>query len=86
MLPFLQRLSGASETGLPKISLPLAKAFTLKFKRPTFLKAQVKDGKVNILDGQGSNMIHSMAMANALVFLEEPAVYEVGTAVGCMLL
>ncbi len=85
VLPLLQKLSGAQESGLPRISLPLAEGYEFRFKRPTFLKAHIRSGEVRILDGQGSNMIHSMALGNALVFLEEPGKYEVGEAVICIL-
>ncbi len=70
VLPLLQKLSGGHGIGLKRIEVPLKEDFHFKFDRPTFLKALVKNGEVKILDGQGSSMIHSMAIGNALVFLD----------------
>ena len=40
-----------------------------KGDRAQFLKAYYKNGKVEILEGQSSSMLHTFAIANALVYL-----------------
>jgi len=72
VLPLLERLSGGEGKGLPRMKFPLKEAYQFKSDRPTYLKASIENGDVTILDGQGSSMIHSMAMGNALVFLDKP--------------
>lgn len=86
VLPLLQKLSGAAETGLQRISIPLAHAYENKSGRPIFLKAKVKDQRVTILNRQGSSMIHSMAIGNALVFITKPGHLREGDLVGCFLI
>lgn len=84
VLPLLQKLSGATRLGLPRRSVPLAEAYEMKQKRPSFLKARLGDEEVHILDGQGSSMLHSLALGNALVFLPEPRLYREGEEVTCV--
>ncbi|NNL80594.1 MAG: molybdopterin molybdotransferase MoeA [Flavobacteriaceae bacterium] len=45
--------------------------FEKKGDRAQFLKAIYKDGHVEILDGQNSSMLHTFALANALVYIPE---------------
>lgn len=85
VIPLLERLSGGAGLGLKRTDLPLKESFHFKFDRPTFLKAWVDQGRVKILDGQGSSMIHSMAQGNALVFLEQAGKYKEGEPVQCIL-
>ena len=47
--------------------------FIKKGERAQFLKAIYHKGKVEILEGQNSSMLHTFALANALVFLSETA-------------
>jgi molybdopterin molybdotransferase len=72
VLPLLQRFSGALETGLKRISIPISHEFTYNSDRPICLKAHVEGQTVSILNRQSSSMIHSMALGNALVFLDGP--------------
>lgn len=72
VLPLLRRLSGATETGLKRLQISISHDFEYRSDRPIFLKAHVEDQTVSILNRQSSSMIHSMAMGNALVFLDGP--------------
>jgi len=72
VLPLLQRISGAENSGLKQLKLPIDHEYDNRSDRPVFLKALIQNGYVSILNHQSSSMIHSMAMGNALVFLNEP--------------
>ena len=85
VLPLLQQMSGANSAGLLRIKAPLTHSFELKGDRPAFLKARLEASEVSILDGQSSSMIHSMALANALVLLE-PGIYNESDNVTCIIL
>ena len=86
VLPLLQKMSGAAEWSLPSFEVPLAHDYQLKGDRPSFLKAKVAGQKVSILDGQGSSMIHSLAMGNALVYLEPGPGLKAGVLVKCIII
>lgn len=86
VLPLLQRLSGGIGRGLARVNLPLSHSYQIKFDRPVFLKASIEGGHVSILDGQGSSMIHSMAMGNALALVKGPVQLEAGDLVECLLI
>jgi molybdopterin molybdotransferase len=86
VLPLLQRVSGAKTLGLLRIRLPLKTTYQMKSDRPTFLKAFVENNTVSILDGQASSMIHSMASANALCFIDKVGDNPAGTLVDCIIL
>lgn len=86
VLPLLQKICGGNEVGLHRMSAALANDFTMKGDRPTFFKARFFSNEVELLHGQGSSMLHSLAEGNALVFLSEPKVYEKGEMVRCLLL
>jgi len=86
VLPMLQKMSGAKETGLPEIMVPLAHNYKMKGDRPAFLKAKIADQKVAILDGQGSSMLHTLALGNALVFLQPGCDLKSGDMVQCFLI
>lgn len=81
VLPLLQRFSGATETGLQRVLVPISHEFEYRSDRPIFLKALVEDQMVSILNRQSSSMIHSMAMGNALVFLDGPKTIQKGDTV-----
>ena len=85
VLPMLQQMSGAKSTGLPRFDVPLSDSFELKGDRPAFMKARIRDGSVSILNGQSSSMIHSMALANALVYLES-GIHHKSERVTCIIL
>ncbi|GLU44574.1 molybdopterin molybdotransferase MoeA [Allomuricauda sp. NBRC 101325] len=86
VLPLLQRLSGYEKTGLTTYQFPIKHPFKNTFGRPSFLKAAVMDGKVEILDGQGSSMIQSMAKGNALAFVDDGEILNEGDLVKCRLI
>ncbi len=85
VLPLLQKMAGGAGDGLMRVQLPLNHEYEIKFDRPVFLKAQIENGKVTILDGQGSSMIHSMAQGNALTFVKGPIQFKAGDLVECLL-
>lgn len=86
VLPLLQKLSGYENVGLTTYQFPIKHAYENRFGRPSFLKAAVGDGKVEILDGQGSSMIQSMAKGNALAFVDDGEVLKEGDLVRCKLI
>ena len=86
VLPMLQKMSGAADWSLPAFQVPLAHDYQLKGDRPSFLKARIAEQKVAILEGQGSSMIHSLAMGNALVYLEPAADLKAGDPVKCIII
>ncbi len=86
VLPLLQKLSGYGNYGLPTYQFPIKHAYENRFGRPSFLKAAVIDGKVEVLDGQGSSMIQSMAKGNALAFVNDGEVLNEGDLVKCKLI
>ncbi len=86
VLPLLQRFSGATETGLKRISVPVSHDFEYNSDRPIFLKANVEDQTVSILNRQSSSMLHSMAMGNALVYLGGAKTVQKGDRVETILI
>lgn len=86
VLPLLQRFSGAKETGLKRLSIPINHDYQYSSDRPVFLKAKVEEQTVSILNRQSSSMIHSMAMGNALVFLDGPTSVQKGEMVETILI
>ena len=69
--PALQKISGQKDFSLTKTQAISQSHFVRKGNRPQFLKAKYNNGKVDILDGQNSSMLHTFAIANALVFVPE---------------
>lgn len=69
VLPSLRKMSGYSDFELSKEFLPLTESYELKGERDLFLKAKINNGKVTLLEGQGSDILKSFAEANALVYL-----------------
>ncbi len=86
VLPLLFQLSGSEKKGLERYFIPVSHNYQNKSDRPSFLKAKIYNGKVSILEGQGSSMILSMALGNALVFLEAETSVKSGDAVECYLI
>ncbi len=86
VLPLLQRFSGAIETGLKRVSVPISHDFEYNSDRPIFLKANIENKTVSILNRQSSSMIHSMAMGNALVYLDGPKTVQEGEMVETILI
>jgi len=69
--PTLQRLSGEKDFSLNRINVKSASTYFKKGDRAQFLKGYLKDGKVTILEGQSSAMLHTFALANVLVYVPE---------------
>ncbi|MEM7085306.1 MAG: gephyrin-like molybdotransferase Glp [Bacteroidota bacterium] len=67
----LQKLSGDVQFSMTKIQAKSQSNFQKKGDRAQFLKAHYCNGRVEILDGQSSAMLHTFALANALVYLPE---------------
>lgn len=67
----LQKLSGNTAFSVNKIRAKSLSAFTKKEGRAQFLKANYNNNTVEILEGQNSSMLHTFALANALVCLSE---------------
>lgn len=86
VLPFLQKFKGAQDTGLPKYSFLIKHDFENRSKRPSFLKAKIDNAEVEILNGQSSSMIHSMALGNALAFVDAETSAKKGDLIECVLI
>ena len=46
------------------LQLPLNKDYQVKGTRDLLLKSRIEDSKIEILDGQSSNMMHTFALGN----------------------
>ncbi len=66
--PALERLSGNINFSINKGIAILDSDFIKKGDRAQFLKAHHENGKVTILEGQSSAMLHTFATANVLVY------------------
>ncbi|MCP9199962.1 molybdopterin molybdotransferase MoeA [Gramella sp. GC03-9] len=86
VLPFLQLSSGSNNAGLPKIQIPALRDIENKGDRPCFLKARIKNNSVEISGGQSSSMIRSMALSNALAYIDAGTLIKKGEAVTCYLI
>lgn len=69
--PALQKRCGNTNFGLNRTKAMSISKYVKKGIRAEFLKAFYKDGKVEILTGQNSSMLHTFALANALVYVPE---------------
>lgn len=83
----IDRISGRSQPGLLRIFLPLTETLENKGNRALFLKANVTQREVEILDYQNSSMMISFATANALVYVpSEKNMVEKGELVETLIL
>ncbi len=71
VVPILQKVMGYPDTGLPRTKKIITSTFHKKGDRAQFLKALVYGDTVKILEGQSSAMLHTYAIANALVYIPE---------------
>jgi molybdopterin molybdotransferase len=71
---------------LPTYQFPIKHGYENRFGRPSFLKAAILDGKVEVLDGQGSSMIQSMAKGNVLAFVDDGEKLTAGDLIRCKLI
>ncbi|MCG8474228.1 MAG: molybdopterin molybdotransferase MoeA [Cytophagales bacterium] len=67
--PALQKMSGIKNFELVRSFEQSASSFVKKGDRAQFLKAFCGNGKVSLLEGQSSAMLHTFALANALAFV-----------------
>lgn len=86
VLPLLFKFSGSKKSGLEALPIAVSHDYENRSNRPSFLKAKITNGKVEILDRQGSSMVLSMAVGNALVFLEAETSVKKGDPVECYLI
>lgn len=71
VLPLIQKMMGNPNSGLLRTTKISISDYNKKGDRAQFLKARVQGEKVEILEGQSSAMLHTFAIANALVFVSE---------------
>ncbi|MBV6642148.1 MAG: molybdopterin molybdotransferase MoeA [Cyclobacteriaceae bacterium] len=83
--PLLKKISGGPFEGLNSFELPLASSFSMKTDRPSFMKAKIEGNEVQILEGQGSSMLYTMATGNALALMNEGKNYQKGDKIKCWL-
>lgn len=69
--PTLQRLSGEKDFSLNRMNAKSGSKYFKKGDRAQFLKGLLKGGKVTILEGQSSAMLHTFSLANVLVYVPE---------------
>ena len=86
VLPLLQKLSGLPGKGLLELNLPISCDFENKGDRPVFLKANIDNNLVKILNAQGSSMIGSMAKGNALAYVDAFEKIEKGSLIKTFLI
>ncbi len=67
--PALQRLSGEIDYSISRITVKSNSDYIKKGDRAGFLKADLRNGKVTILEGQNSSMLQTFALANALLYV-----------------
>ena len=65
----LRRIEGCSNFEPFTVDAISLSEYSSKGDRAQFLKADYQNGKVKILEGQSSSMLHSFAVSNALVYL-----------------
>lgn len=68
-LPLLNKLKGGQFSGLKMRQAKLSSNYVRKGDRAEFLKGQVIDDKVEILEGQSSAMLKSFSLANCLIYI-----------------
>jgi molybdopterin molybdotransferase len=65
----LRKLSGKTENQNLVAKASCRSEFKKKGNRAQFLKAMIKNSQVEILEGQSSAMLHTFALANALIYV-----------------
>ncbi|MCH9822718.1 molybdopterin molybdotransferase MoeA [Salibacteraceae bacterium] len=80
--PAIQKFVGARYPKIRPLRLPLSSSFQVKGSRELLLKSKIENGKIEILDGQSSNMMHTFALANAITQIPaDKKQYEAGELV-----
>jgi molybdopterin molybdotransferase len=69
----IEKIIGNNNFSLHKTIATSTSDFIKKGERAQFLKAIYQEGVVEILEGQNSSMLHTFALANAMVYLSETA-------------
>ncbi len=67
ILPFLGTMMGQQSPGLPTTTLPLHQDFTKRDNKTHFAAGRMVAGKVEVLRGQNSHMLQSLAAADVLI-------------------
>ena len=62
----MRKFTGAKYPKIKSLQLPLNKDYQVKGTRDLLLKSRIEDSKIEILDGQSSNMMHTFALANSI--------------------
>ena len=70
VIPALAKLSAHGFQMLERTKANSLSNYVVKGDRSQFLKAYLKDNKVEFLEGQSSAMLHTFAMANALIYVK----------------
>lgn len=73
VLVAIEKIIGNNNFSLHKTKATSTSDFIKKGERAQFLKAIYHEGVVEILEGQNSSMLHTFALANAMVYLSETA-------------
>lgn len=71
VLPLINKLHGAAEIPNRKIWVKNKEDYQKKGIRAEFLKAKIRNGEAEILEGQSSAMLKSFSESNGLVYIEE---------------
>lgn len=83
----LKLLSGCLDAEPTTVSAVSLSEYRSKGDRALFLKAYVRNGEVKILEGQSSSMLHTFAVANALLYMPETTKkIEIGDSVSLILI
>lgn len=69
VLPFLRAIQGVPAPFLREEELPLAAPLEVKGQRAEFRAGLVRGGRVELLADEGSHMLRTLLVANALVYL-----------------
>ena len=77
--PAIRKFLGAKDPKIKSLQLPLSKDFQVKGTRDLLLKSRIEDSKIEILDGQSSNMMHTFALANSITQISaDKKLYKAG--------
>lgn len=71
VLPALHKMQGKLFKGLDEFEIELKETYNKKGNRAEFLKSKITNGKLEILEGQLSHMMHTFAISEGLAFIPE---------------
>lgn len=69
--PAINLMMGSANPFLPTVHLPITRDYTKKAGRAIFLKGVTNFKTVELLEGQGSDILRSFATSNCLVFISD---------------